>query len=133
MSPINVCNRAITLNEPEPHLIQLTFRAAAGFGPELQVYGTDYPTPDETCIRDYTNVVDLAEEHVKALQHLLAGNSSFTVNLGTGEGSSMKATVNLTRCVRQIWLARSQTFEGNKKPLFLKFFGSMFSRIDCVE
>jgi UDP-glucose-4-epimerase GalE len=81
-------------HEPEPHLIPLALRAAAGFGPELQVYGTDYPTPDGTCIRDYTNVVDLAEAHVKALQHLLAGNASFTVNLGTGEGSSVKQVLS---------------------------------------
>jgi UDP-glucose-4-epimerase GalE len=77
-------------HEPEPHLIPLALRAAAGFGGELQVYGTDYPTPDGTCIRDYIDVVDLAEAHVKALQHLLAGNPSITVNLGTGKGSSVK-------------------------------------------
>lgn len=81
-------------HDPEPHLIPLALRAAAGFGGELQVYGTDYPTPDGTCIRDYTNVVDLAEAHVKALQHLLAGNPSFTVNLGTGEGSSVKEVIS---------------------------------------
>jgi UDP-arabinose 4-epimerase len=80
-------------HEPEPHLIPLALRAAAGFGPELQVFGTDYPTPDGTCIRDYTNVVDLAEAHVKALQRLQAGNASFTVNLGTGEGSSVKEVI----------------------------------------
>ena len=80
-------------HEPEPHLIPLALRAAAGFGPELQVYGTDYPTPDGTCIRDYIDVVDLAEAHVKALQHLQAGNGSFTVNLGTGEGSSVKEVI----------------------------------------
>jgi UDP-glucose-4-epimerase GalE len=80
-------------HEPEPHLIPLALSAAAGFGPELQVFGTDYPTPDGTCIRDYTNVVDLAEAHVKALQHLQAGNPSFTVNLGTGEGSSVKEVI----------------------------------------
>jgi UDP-glucose-4-epimerase GalE len=81
-------------HDPEPHLIPLALRAAAGFGPELQVYGTDYPTPDGTCIRDYTNVVDLAEAHVKALQYLQAGNPSFTVNLGTGEGSSVKEVIS---------------------------------------
>ena len=79
-------------HDPEPHLIPLTLRAAAGRG-ELQVFGTDYPTPDGTCIRDYTNVVDLAEAHVIALQHLQAGNPSFTVNLGTGKGSSVKEVI----------------------------------------
>jgi UDP-arabinose 4-epimerase len=81
-------------HEPEPHLIPLTLRAAAGFGPELQIYGTDYPTPDGTCIRDYINVVDLAEAHVMALNHLMAGNPSFLVNLGTGEGSSVMQVIS---------------------------------------
>jgi len=80
-------------HEPEPHLVPLALRAAAGFGPELQLFGTDYPTPDGTCIRDYTNVVDLAEAHVKAHQRLLAGNPSFIVNLGTGNGSSVKEVI----------------------------------------
>jgi UDP-glucose-4-epimerase GalE len=80
-------------HDPEPHLIPLALRAASGGGGELQVYGTDYPTPDGTCIRDYTNVVDLAEAHVKALQHLSSGNPSFTVNLGTGQGSSVKEVI----------------------------------------
>lgn len=80
-------------HDPEPHLIPLALRAAAGKG-ELQVYGTDYPTPDGTPIRDYTNVVDLAEAHVIALQHLRAGNPSFTVNLGTGQGSSVKEAIH---------------------------------------
>jgi len=79
-------------HDPEPHLIPLALRAAAGVG-ELQVFGTDYPTPDGTCIRDYTDVMDLAEAHVLALQHLVAGNPSFTVNLGTGEGSSVKDVI----------------------------------------
>jgi UDP-arabinose 4-epimerase len=81
-------------HDPEPHLIPLTLRAAAGFGGELQLYGDDYPTPDGTCIRDYINVLDLAEGHVKALQHLMAGNPSFTVNLGTGQGSSVKEVIS---------------------------------------
>ena len=80
-------------HDPEPHLIPLALRAAAGKG-ELQVYGTDYPTPDGTPIRDYTNVVDLAEAHVIALQHLSAGKPSFTVNLGTGQGSSVKEVIH---------------------------------------
>jgi len=80
-------------HDPEPHLIPLTLRAAAGKG-ELQVYGTDYPTPDGTPIRDYTNVVDLGEAHVIALQHLSAGKPSFAVNLGTGQGSSVKEVIH---------------------------------------
>jgi UDP-glucose-4-epimerase GalE len=81
-------------HDPEPHLIPLTLRAAAGFGNELELYGDDYATPDGTCIRDYINVMDLAEAHVMALQHLVAGNPSFTVNLGTGQGSSVKEVIS---------------------------------------
>lgn len=86
-------------HEPEPHLIPLTLRAAAGFGPELQVFGTDYPTPDGTCIRDYINVVDLADAHVMALKHLMAGNPSFLVNLGTGAGSSVMEVISAVESV----------------------------------
>jgi len=80
-------------HDPELHLIPLALGAAAGFGEELQLFGDDYPTPDGTCIRDYIHVMDLAEAHVMALQHLIAGNPSFTVNLGTGQGSSVKEVI----------------------------------------
>jgi UDP-glucose 4-epimerase len=75
------------------HLLKIAVEAATGQRAKIDVYGTDYPTPDGTCIRDYTNVVDLAEAHVKALQRLQAGKASFTVNLGTGEGSSVKEVI----------------------------------------
>lgn len=81
------------LHEPETHLIPLALRAAAGVGPELQVFGTDYPTPDGTCIRDYIHVNDLASAHVKALEHLAAGSASFAVNLGTGTGASVQEVI----------------------------------------
>jgi UDP-arabinose 4-epimerase len=82
------------LHNPETHLIPLALQAAAGTGPELQVFGSDYPTPDGTCIRDYIHVRDLAIAHVKALDHLGAGNKSFAVNLGTGTGSSVKEVIS---------------------------------------
>ena len=81
------------LHEPESHLIPLALRAAAGAGPELQVFGSDYPTPDGTCIRDYVHVTDLAEAHVKALEHLQAGKESFAANLGTGRGRSVREVI----------------------------------------
>src|SRR6202047_1536635 len=76
------------LHDPETHLIPLALRAAAGLGPEVQVFGSDYPTPDGTCIRDYIHVNDLATAHVKALDHLAAGEESVAVNVGTGTGAS---------------------------------------------
>jgi UDP-arabinose 4-epimerase len=77
------------LHNPETHLIPVALRAAAGLGPELQVFGSDYPTPDGTSIRDYIHVNDLAIAHVKALDRLMAGKESFAVNLGTGSGYSV--------------------------------------------
>ena len=82
------------LHDPETHLIPLTLEAAAGRGPELQIFGSDYPTPDGTCIRDYIHVNDLAEAHVKAIEHLQAGNNSFAANLGTGQGHSVKEIIS---------------------------------------
>jgi UDP-glucose-4-epimerase GalE len=82
------------LHNPETHLIPLALRAAAGTGPELQVFGSDYPTPDGTCIRDYVHVNDLASVHVKALEHLAAGKGSFAVNVGTGSGYSVQQVIS---------------------------------------
>jgi UDP-glucose-4-epimerase GalE len=81
------------LHDPETHLIPLALRAAAGKGPELQVFGSDYPTPDGTCIRDYVHVNDLANAHVKALEYLSGGGSSFAANLGTGTGASINEVI----------------------------------------
>ena len=78
------------LHDPETHLIPLALRAAAGLGPELHVFGSDYPTPDGTCIRDYIHVNDLASAHLKALDQLAAGKESFAVNVGTGTGASVQ-------------------------------------------
>lgn len=82
------------LHQPETHLIPLALRAAAGLGPELQIFGTDYPTPDGTCVRDYIHVSDLASAHLKALDHLAAGKESFAVNVGTGTGASVQEVIS---------------------------------------
>ena len=82
------------LHDPETHLIPLALRAAAGLGPALQVFGSDYPTPDGTCVRDYIHVNDLASAHVRALDHLAAGNGSFAVNVGTGAGASVREVIS---------------------------------------
>jgi len=80
-------------HDPETHLIPLVIQAALGQRPYVEVYGTDYPTPDGTAIRDYIHIVDLAEAHVLALRHLLAGGESFAVNLGTGSGHSVREVI----------------------------------------
>jgi UDP-glucose-4-epimerase GalE len=82
------------IHDPETHIIPLALAAADGTGPELQLYGTDYPTPDGTCIRDYVHVNDLAEGHLLALKLLMNGRTSLTLNLGTGEGHSIKQLLN---------------------------------------
>ena len=82
------------LHDPETHLIPLALSAAAGSGPELQVFGADYPTADGTCVRDYIHVNDLASVHIKALEHLAAGKESFAVNVGTGTGASVKEIIS---------------------------------------
>ena len=74
-------------HDPETHLIPLVIDAALGRRPEIAVFGTDYPTPDGTCIRDYIHVSDLAEAHVRALSVL--DGRSVTYNLGTGRGNSV--------------------------------------------
>lgn len=76
-------------HRPESHLIPRALLAAAGEVPALELFGTDWPTPDGTCIRDYVHVSDLARWHVAALEHLLAGKGSLALNLGTGQGWSV--------------------------------------------
>ncbi len=82
------------LHAPETHLIPLALSAAAGAGPALHIFGTDYPTPDGTCVRDYIHVNDLASAHVKALEHLAAGKPSIAVNVGTGVGVSVQEVLS---------------------------------------
>jgi len=77
-------------HDPETHLIPLALDAVAGKGSELTVFGTDYPTPDGTCIRDYIHVGDLADAHVRALDRLADGGATRAYNLGTGSGVSVR-------------------------------------------
>jgi UDP-arabinose 4-epimerase len=76
-------------HDPETHLIPRALMAAAGRLPHLDIYGTDYDTPDGTCVRDYIHVTDLAEGHLLALGHLNATSTSAVVNLGVGRGLSV--------------------------------------------
>ncbi|MGH7114835.1 MAG: UDP-glucose 4-epimerase GalE [Stellaceae bacterium] len=80
-------------HEPETHLIPLVLQAALGRRPTVDIYGTDYPTPDGTAIRDYVHVHDLALAHLRALEHLRAGGASLAVNLGTGIGHSVREVI----------------------------------------
>jgi UDP-arabinose 4-epimerase len=80
-------------HSPETHLIPLAIQAALGEKPALEIYGTDYLTPDHTAIRDYTHVMDLAEAHVAALRHMLRSQENAAINLGTGSGHSVRQVV----------------------------------------
>jgi UDP-glucose-4-epimerase GalE len=87
-------------HDPETHLIPLVLDAAAGRRPNAQIFGTDYPTPDGTCLRDYIHVSDLARAHVVGLQALMNGRiQSQAVNLGTGRGYSVREVINTIRQV----------------------------------
>lgn len=84
-------------HEPESHLIPNVLAAAAGERPDVAVFGNDYPTPDGTPIRDYVHVADLADAHIRALEHLRKGGSSDFLNLGTGDGNSVLEVIETTR------------------------------------
>ena len=96
----NACGATETGGErhdPETHLIPLVLRAAAGESEGIQVMGTDYPTPDGTCIRDYIHVEDLAAAHILALR--AAPESAGCYNLGTGKGDSVREVIDTARRV----------------------------------
>jgi UDP-glucose 4-epimerase len=78
------------------NLIPMAMKAALGRGPALQVFGSDYPTPDGTCIRDYIHVDDLADAHVGALAYLAAGGATVSLNVGTGVGTSVLEVIEAT-------------------------------------
>ncbi len=82
------------LHNPETHLIPLVLDAAAGIRDSINIFGTDYDTPDGTCIRDYIHVNDLADAHIKAYEYLKEGNSSEIFNLGNGQGYSVKEIID---------------------------------------
>ena len=84
-------------HDPETHLVPRVIAAALGKEPGATIYGTDYPTPDGTCIRDYIHVSDLADAHVLAFEHLVGNRKSFIVNLGSETGISVTTMVEKAR------------------------------------
>ncbi len=86
-------------HDPETHLIPLVLQAALGQRPDIKINGTDYDTPDGTCIRDYIHVSDLASGHVAAVGHLLARDvpGVTPINLGTGKGQSVRQVVEAVK------------------------------------
>ncbi len=86
-------------HEPETHLIPNVLAAAAGRLPYVSVFGSDYPTPDGTCVRDYIHVTDLCSAHTLALRHLRGGGGSEFINLGNGHGYSVFEVIEAARRV----------------------------------
>ncbi|HWE51629.1 MAG TPA: UDP-glucose 4-epimerase GalE [Bryobacteraceae bacterium] len=105
-------------HEPETHLIPLLFNAIQS-GKPVTVFGSDYPTPDGTCIRDYIHVTDLARAHIAALEALSQGGPSKKYNAGTGRGYSIKEVMNAVEAVtgRKIPFVAGARREGDPAML----------------
>ena len=86
-------------HNPETHIIPLVLLTALGLRESVSIFGTDYPTPDGTCIRDYIHVADLADAHVLGLKYLLQGGDSAVFNLGNGSGFSVRQVIETARVV----------------------------------
>ena len=100
-------------HDPERHLIPLALEAACGLRPQLSLYGSDYPTPDGTCVRDYVHVTDLADGHVRAVESLLAGGAPGAFNLGTGRGYSNREVL---AAVERVTGRRVPSVPASRRP-----------------
>jgi len=106
-------------HNPESHLIPLILDAAIGKREDIKIYGTDYDTPDGTCIRDYIHVNDLADAHIKALEYLNENNTSNEFNLGNGKGFSVREVIESVKKVtgRQFKVSETPRREGDPAVL----------------
>lgn len=86
-------------HDPETHLIPLVIEAACGRRARADIFGLDYPTPDGTAVRDYIHVADLADAHVRALDYLRANGPTTSLNLGTGQGHSVRDVIDAVEAV----------------------------------
>src|SRR5690606_13082061 len=100
-------------HDPETHLIPLALEAAAGLRPALSLFGSDWTTPDGTCVRDYVHVSDLAEAHRLGIEALLAGGASGAYNLGTGRGHSIREVI---AAVERVTGRRVPVVEAPRRP-----------------
>jgi len=100
-------------HNPEFRLIPLSLYAALGIRDHVSIFGTDYPTKDGTCIRDYVHVVDIADAHVKALEHIKAFNASDSFNLGSEKGYSVLEVID---AVRKVTGARLSVNHCDRRP-----------------
>ena len=100
---------------PETHLIPLVLDAASGRRENIEIYGTDYPTSDGTCIRDFVHVSDLATAHIRAVDSLLGTEDygSWAFNLGAGRGHSVREVIQM---VRSVTGKQFEVVEGDRRP-----------------
>jgi len=98
---------------PETHLIPLAFAAATGRSPHLVIFGTDYPTPDCTCLRDYVHVDDLSRAHIAVFPRLATPGAALFYNLGTGQPASNREVV---RAVEKVTGRKIKVVEGPRRP-----------------
>jgi len=112
-------------HNPEPHIIPLLLAACATPGTPFSILGADYPTPDGSCIRDYIHVADLATAHVQALDYLLSGGAPVTLNLGTGQGLSVRELIGLAESVTGARIeARIQPRRAGDPPILVASAGA---------
>lgn len=106
-------------HDPETHLIPRVLMAADGTLPHVEVFGTDYPTPDGTCLRDYIHVADLADGHLRALDYLARGGATTAINLGTGRAFSVREVIGAAERVtgRRIPVRAGPRREGDPPVL----------------
>ncbi len=104
-------------NPNKTHLIPIITEVALGIREKLNVYGNDYDTRDGTCIRDYIHVTDLAKAHLLGAKHLLSGNDSFLLNLGSNNGYSVLEIIEATKKYAQINYEISKRREGDPSIL----------------
>ncbi len=100
-------------HHPETHLVPNVIFAALGRTPGVSVFGTDYPTPDGTCVRDYVHVLDLARAHLLAMERLSTGGESGVFNLGNGSGFSVREVVET---VKEVSGNEFEVLEAPRRP-----------------
>ena len=106
-------------HHPETHLIPLVLKVATGERESIQLYGTDYPTPDGTCIRDYVHVSDLAQAHLLVLEHILKEGDSAVYNLGNNKGYSVREVVETARRITKHTIPVAEAMRRPGDPAYL--------------
>jgi len=106
-------------HHPETHLIPLVLQVATGERQAIQIYGTDYPTQDGTCIRDYVHVCDLTQAHLLTLEYILRGGSSAVYNLGNNKGYSVREVVETARRITRHPIPAVEADRRPGDPAFL--------------